>query len=198
MDTITIDLNNILSLHEDALAEVNGWRWKFRFDTRVFSQIHEFVQEMETWGLDFYPINTSAYYCGCLTLEPWCKLGRDEPSIIRDLIDYHIKVSEWPSVLIEPHTALDASIQFVMNEKSPLHEFLVKNMNEWDDCLEESINLVIKQIAKAIEKFLEKLTSARYCKVGTWEQGMICLSCNTIHYDLRECPDCNKEMEVCA
>jgi len=109
--------------------------------------IEDTINDNILYNLDFfsvdYVVGGGAYYCGFLTQEPFCDLNKSEEEILNMIVENHIK-------------SVNFSLQFVYNDKSPLHEFFMENSDGYGGNIEYSINVLMSFLAKYIKKQFAK------------------------------------------
>ena len=116
------------------------------------------LDKLDFWYIDTLMINTSVYWCGMLTAEPWDELGCSEETIANWINEYHLEI-----VLDKTNNCI---IRFKNNSKSPLYRFFRKYRDGYGENISYSLDSIFMKIKQHMEYLLDYKTQ----DYGTWEE----------------------------
>lgn len=188
-----INVSNIMHEIERELLELNDgeWEWRFFSPEKIKPMLEEVIDQIDFYLID-YIFDYGVYWCGILTLEPWCELDRCEETILNELLRKNTELVVSNDELI---------LRYKENPESFCHKIFEKYPDGFGGNIEASFNGVLNRVEKIIEKTLNDNVSEREPanKWGEWGQDSYCAACDARHTvfwsDPPHCPDCNQEYQ---
>ena len=175
----TFNLMDDVLAREEEMLELNNhdFMWSMGGQDEIIRVFTDLIED----DADFWNINHISdfgfYWCGCLTLEPWCELELEEETILNQIVKYHVVVGD------------DCVMRFANNPKSPLYRFLLKYRDGWGGNIPHSINAMLYRLHVWLLKQIED--ADRY---GSWTQLAYCEKCECGYFsDDYKCPECKTE-----
>ena len=180
---LTVKLGNI----EQEILKANNFDWMFQFDVPyTLTKVQEILDKVNFWYEGCLYFVSDVYWCGCLTLEPWCDLELPEEDILNKLLKYHTQIAE----VNDEHV-----IRFMMNPKSPLHEFFLKYQDGYGGNIPYSSGAMRWKVEEVIDRYLEKELENQGTCLGEGYSAMFCSECGVSFFGYKKCPECDTELE---
>lgn len=185
-----IDISKHIYEVEKDIFELNNaeWEWRFYKPEKLLPLLKQYIDQIDFHYTDYLIINTHTYWCGCLTLEPWCELEEGEESILNELLHKNTEL------VIEKDRLV---LRYKENPESLCHVIFKKYPDGFGGNIAASFNSMLHIVEEAIEKKLhdsipENVPTSKY---GEWGQDSYCATCDDWHMvywsDPPHCPDCN-------
>lgn len=163
-----IDLTEILNEKSDEIYELNAGEWYFEWhDNNILAK--KFSEVLDETSFRWTNFTTHwiigeecSYWCGCLTLEPFCELDEGEEVILDWMLH------ENTEIVFDGERLL---MRFKPDESVTLHKFFSEYTDGYGENISSSYKCMRRHALKVLKKRIEKDLESDYRnKFGEWKQ----------------------------